>query len=82
MSLAMVIIKTLATIGNNETNQSSVCESLTACVTGCLMSSFPILITSGLCGDTDIAITMETEQELGDRQGGLHVLGLKALVGI
>ena len=46
------------------------------------MSSFPILITSGHCGDTDIAITMETEQELGDRQGGPHVLGLKALVGI
>ena len=46
------------------------------------MSSFPILITSGLCGDTHIGITMETEQELGDRQGGPHVLGLKALVGI
>ena len=51
------------------------------------MSSFPmsierVLITSGHCGDTDIGITMETEQELGDRQGGLRVLGLKALVGI
>ena len=54
------------------------------------MSSFPmsierVLITSGHsghCGDTAIGITMETEQELGDRQGGLRVLGLKALVGI
>ena len=49
-----VIIKTLATIGNNETNQSSVCESLAA---ECLMSSFPmtqlrVLITSGSSGDT------------------------------
>ena len=33
ISLARVIIKTLATIGNNETNQSSDCESLAACVT-------------------------------------------------
>ena len=75
ISLARVIIKTLATIGNNETNQSSDCESLAVCVTDEPNVSISSVLRSS--SHPDSAETRPSGSQWG-RRGGPHVSGLKA----